>query len=921
MRARVQADLSTEGVPLALAPFLSTYGRHRRILLRLENLPERARLSRGRNNGDRSWSLMRDELDDLVYLPPQGNDTAHTVTVRVMNLEGGGETLALHELAIEPAGSPAGETGKSGQPPTSAELRKLREELANTKAALKAREVELASEQTEAARARADTSEIEAALAEAQVQFEGELKARLAAAEADAASRLDGSRAGWAHAQNRRLEESEARAQQRIEEARVCWRQESEAALVNAKLEWKAGEAVRLAAAEKQWRSESNRALKDAEQRLERVQSAAVDTRVHTAREAEMRVQSEIEAALAKAKEDWKSAEDARLAAAQKQWQSESKRALAEAEERTERVQTMSAKTRAEWEQEIEKRARDETQAALARAEKAWKAGEAARLTAAEKQWQKDLNRTLAEAATRLEQVQSASAQARVEWEQQAQRRIREGAEAALAKAHESWKAEEAVRMAEAESVWRGQSEEIAAELGRVRAELAQTKATLSTRERELARAAASSEQLNAQKHVAESELGEARKAWEEELAHRLAEADATATARLEATRANWKKETQDQIAALEKQSRDRLDQARSVWQTEGAAALVEAKQEWSREEGARLKAAEAIWRERSERALGSLSRDAESAEQSSESLELHRLISELDTLKSTLSDRESELTTANGRFAQAQDSWAKQEALRLAAAEAKWRDQSEQALETLRQELAGSAKPPVSESSELQRLGSEIESLKSDLSHREAELAEARGGLTRARERWKADLQHALDVNREAWQAEEQQRLVIARAQWGREEREAREMFEEIEEDDAHDPRKRMLRDGAIGVLLAAAAVLVYAVIAPVAEGFLSTGQAPADSAQAYPAPAVLPPAPLPPPPKIHILALVHGANLRAAPSASAGVVTTLARGTRLALIARQGDWAHVRLDGQDGKSAQEGWIFGSFLKDDTGG
>jgi hypothetical protein len=474
--------------------------------------------------------------------------------------------------------------------------------------------------------------------------------------------------------------------------------------------------------------------------------------------------------------------------------------------------------------------------------------------------------------------------------------------------------------MAQAESVWRGQSEEIAAELGRVRAELAQTKVTLSTRERELARAAASAAKQNAQNHDTENELVEARKAWQEELTRQLDEAGAAATARLEAARASWNKDTQDQIAASEKRSRDRLEQARSAWQTEAATALVEAKQAWLREEDARLNAAKALWRQESEPAFGYLSReDAESAEQPSESLELHRLISELDILKSTLSDRESELTAANGRFAQAQDSWAKQEASRLAAAEAKWRDQSEQALETLRRELAGSAKPPGSESSELQRLGSEIESLKSDLSHREAELAEARGGLTRARERWKADLQHALDVNREAWQAEEQQRLVIARAQWGREEREAREMFEEIEEEDAHDPRKRMLRDGAIGVLLAAAAVLVYAVIAPVAEGFLSTGQAPADTAQAYP--VAPPPAPLPPPPQIHLLALVHGANLRAAPSASAGVVTTLARGTRLALIARQGDWAHVRLGGQDGKSAQEGWIFGSFLKDDTGG
>jgi tetratricopeptide (TPR) repeat protein len=165
MRAQARIDMSTEGVPLTLAPLLSAYGRHRRILLRVENLPERARLSRGRNNGDRSWSLMRDELEDLVYLPPQGSDAAHTLAVRVINLEGDGETLALHELAIEPNGVQSRSGTKQAPSASVAELRKLREDLASTKTALKARERELASEQAQTARARADATRFEDALA------------------------------------------------------------------------------------------------------------------------------------------------------------------------------------------------------------------------------------------------------------------------------------------------------------------------------------------------------------------------------------------------------------------------------------------------------------------------------------------------------------------------------------------------------------------------------------------------------------------------------------------------------------------------------------------------------------------------------------------------------------------------------------
>ncbi len=789
MRAQAKFDMSTEGVPLTLAPFLSAYGRHRRISLRVENLPERARLSRGRNNGDRSWSLMRDELEDLVYLPPQGSHAGHTVSVRIINMESGnGETLALHELAIEPSATQARTAGKAASLAASGELRKLREELANAKAALRTRERELAEEQAQTARARADASRYETALGDARVQFESELKARLAAAEADATTRLDAGRAAWAQEQNRRLQESEARAQLRLEEARACWQQESEAALANARLDWMSNEAVRLTEAETQWRVQANKVLADAEARFERARAASADVRTQSLREIEKRAQDEAEAELAKARDTWQAEETARLAAAEAEWRARSERADFEA----------------------------------------------------------------------------------------------------------------------------------AKELEQLRRELAQTKTSLGARERELAIVAAAAANAEASRRANPSDIAQARKAWEAELAQRLAEADATAAARLEAARAAWATEARENVAALEKKACDRLEQMQNLRQAETAAALAQARQAWSAEEAARLAAAETKWRAQSAQALESLRREyAEPAAQpGTEASELRRLGIQLETLKAALSQREAELAEARSEIARSHALWSAEEAVRLAAAEAKWCEETEQALEKLRHEKAEAVTPSRSGASKFHRLDGELDRLRTALAQREAELADTRGDLARARERWKTDLQRTLDVSKQAWLAEEEQRLKIARAEWEREERAAHDACEEIEDDT---PRQhlRFFRDATVGVLLAAAAMFVYREVAPgiTANGYLRT--TPVTAGDMQPAhPAAPPPAAA-----AQNFVVVHGVNLRVAPSSSASVVATLVRGARVAVIGQQGAWTHIRVDSADGKLSQQGWVFASYLKYSLGG
>ena len=53
-------------------------------MLRVEKLPQLARFSAGQNNGDGSWSLLLDELEDLVYFAPKTVSGDHTLAIRLI---------------------------------------------------------------------------------------------------------------------------------------------------------------------------------------------------------------------------------------------------------------------------------------------------------------------------------------------------------------------------------------------------------------------------------------------------------------------------------------------------------------------------------------------------------------------------------------------------------------------------------------------------------------------------------------------------------------------------------------------------------------------------------------------------------------------------------------------------------------------
>src|SRR5882672_10055055 len=137
-------------IPIKLALLLAPYKRHGRLSIRIERMPQSARLSAGRNNGDNSWSLTLDQLEDLNYLPPEGMDEEHVLAIRIIGLDGGGSTLAVLDFPVSPggAGSETEEEGLAAQDETEQandNTRPLRAELAKMKASLVARESDLAS--------------------------------------------------------------------------------------------------------------------------------------------------------------------------------------------------------------------------------------------------------------------------------------------------------------------------------------------------------------------------------------------------------------------------------------------------------------------------------------------------------------------------------------------------------------------------------------------------------------------------------------------------------------------------------------------------------------------------------------------------------------------------------------------------------
>jgi len=934
-RIAVESPASSRAIPLKIAPMLSPYRGHGRLSLRIERLPVLARLSRGRNNGDNSWSLATDELEELFYLPPDGLDERHTLSIRIVGVEDGhaASTIAVIDYPVWPA-ELAGDGANDSKAARSAvaaaqeaRLRRLEYELEATRDTLAAREAELSSPRDNAPSPRV----MEAELARARAEWVAEQDAHLAEAEAEFERRRD----LWQAEQDARFGALEEKANRTLAAARERGQGEIEAALAKAEQAWKAGEAARLAAAEAKGRAQAStnqpnaaaasEALASREAELLRVREAlstsmaAVAEREQTMAQLRLEAQRERErmeqernAALRKAEADWKAAEARRLADAEAKWRAQlstkqaSAALLAEALSARERIEAELGLVRAEL---------LDAQSALAQSERSegelgGELGRAredlakARAALAQRERSEaEVGGELVRARDRLLEAQAALVereQTLAEAQLEAQRdrdRAQQERQAALRKAEAAWREAEAKRFVEVETKWRERS---ASALAEATVQLEQTEARL----------AEAQARAGAQHGRIEAEAASARDRAERELR------------RLKEEMGALKNALADREAEL-LQAHSAADEALKRLQQESAAELRRAEGQWKTEEALRLARAKSQWREDLERVTVESASESERAREQ-DMAEIAHLRDELTVSLVALDERSAELVRSRAETRQAHDDWHKrseaalknaekawkaEEAERFAQARALWREQSGGGLAeaTARYQAAEQALAQYRAKAEAglfdaEKLHSELSLLRTALAHNEAELAQAR----LISERRLGDLPF---LETDGLHPQRLGDLIDS-------------------PDDSAEPgvNRRLIRDVLVVAVLAAVAILSFPFVEPYlpddwrdqisavtdsirTDSLLHRSAEPTIVAQPLPvAPA--------PPPSPQLAQIVRGANLREGPSTDDDVAATVSQGTTVAVLETRGAWSRVETRPKTGKPVQ-GWVYASHLKD----
>jgi hypothetical protein len=905
------SEVPLRTVALRLSPLLQPHRSKGRLALRIERVPQLARLSRGRNNGDGSWSLASDELDGLEYMTPAGADLPRLM-VRIIGLEQDGATLAVHEYSVSDDDDDSESSGDAGT--DDAYFQRLSAELKTAKATLAARENELAELRRSAPTGNKDD------LAAVRAAWDAEMEKRLTDAAAGAAQSAERQARQWQQAEAERLASAEAKWTEATVQAATLARAQADAqaatALAAAEARWRAGEAERLAAAEKQWREESASAPRDPRSALSPEGEEALQAARSQLTQAQKeliqyeddlrRAQHAIEAmkeaapkeqaaALERAEAAWKRGEGERIAAAEAGW----KRA------EDDRISAAEALWRS--------KAAADLAVLTARCESAERAlaagadGQAAR--DAELSRMREERATLQAKFTEAERAQTAAASDSA----------RKLVETALAEARMAWQAEEAARQVAAENTWRADAKVSSdAALSRLREEHAAVQA----RQAESARAQ-SAAAGDAVRQQIETALAAAKGAWKSEESGRLALAETTWRAEAKAAHEIELNRLRNENAALQGRIADQErvsaagsgDASRQQIET----VLADARAAWKAEEAARLAAAEAGSRAKAATEIAALTARCESAEKAAargtpgqDDAERKRLEAECASLRARLSEAEraGAAPETDAARADARAAWKAEEAARLAQAEEKWRVESAAALARANQRAdaaeAALARARAGEGGGgydqafIDGLRDEIGSLRRGLADREIELAQAR--LTLEARHIIPDSSHT--------PSSPQTRITLERTPRDR----------EIEHEPADPARNRkLIRD--IGVVFGAvvALLLIFPYIVPylpyewqlgIYDFETSIGLADAPTAPDTPPPAPVKRAPAPqPPPAIPTLSVLKAVNVRKDSDAGAAVVTRLKQGDAVVVVETRGNWTHVKTDGG------EGWVYSSYL------
>ncbi len=588
--------VAARAIPLRLAALLQPYRKEGRLSLRVERMQQLARLSRGRNNGDGSWSLASDELDDLEYLSPEGMGDAQSLSVRIIGLDQDGTTLAILEVPISSDGKKEGAAPGGGATAIARDqdalIERQRDELKSLKSVLAEREAELANTKRTTERIEKEPSQekLTSELAAARESWQRELEQRLSDATARSATTLEQAEASWRAERTALIAKSEVRIDERLAEAQERLQRQAREALARAEAAWKASEAKRFANAETAWREKSASALAEATARIERAEKALSEARARepakparddaenrrlrdelttlrialaerdvSLSQSRLAAQKELEslrlehgAALANASAAWKDAEAARIAAAEAQWRKQSTAALVAASVRYERAEAALTETRAQA-GATAKSARDEADLRF--------------------------SQELAALRETLASRDEALAEARLDAEQSLQD-LRRELEVALVKAQARWKEAETARFATAEARWRTQSEQTLSEMSArcERAEaaltMARTDLAATSSESQVEASRLRDELTSAHAVLADRDLALAQTRLTAERAlHRVQQEADTALAKAQA---GWKAEEAARIAATEAHLRK-----------QSASALAEATQRYKEAETA----------------------------------------------------------------------------------------------------------------------------------------------------------------------------------------------------------------------------------------------------------------------------------------------------------------------------------------------
>lgn len=469
--SRRAGDIATVRIPLNLKSIIAPYRDRGRFTIRLEHLPQLARLSAGTNNGDRTWSLALDELEDLAYFPPAGVG-AHTLGVRlIVKDDDGAHTLALIDLDVDADSNAAADKRDGAAVIALAQDKALAAELAQLRAALVERDALLAERDAELAHSNARLADREKELLEQQ-QLNGWMTALAEEnREAELQSELALAKRAWSEDEALRRDALKQELEAQFQEALAGQDRRSGAVLDalshqheeamnelrRALADAKSASAMQMAE-KAAWQTEVAKLQQEFEDRL-RATRAEVETetaRLQQAFEEKLGAARAIAQAEAGAKADAKT--DERLQAAEAGWQKRLAELAARCEVAEARLLSQPAPSQTDHAAEIAQlRAQlecveQDSQWALKEAKAAAQREVVATLKAAEAEWQN--------------QVALAQTDASVLADLRAQlERARQEGEEAVAMARAEVEQDMSARLTAVEAEWRQRSGEAVAEL------------------------------------------------------------------------------------------------------------------------------------------------------------------------------------------------------------------------------------------------------------------------------------------------------------------------------------------------------------------------------------------------------------------------------------------------------------------------